>query len=292
MALLLLHTAAGPVSGAPASHAPELMLRLEKEYRQAPRVVRLEIVTEYDRRETERETLWGLFCPGAARLRILYVFTDPPTMDGSSLLLDIGLTGDEPDSVRLYLASLQVEQTLEESREGYTIPGMGLTYADARGYLPVSWYDFRPVGGGPESGADSLVLSARPRSTRIRERIGYDSLRVVVDPSRLQIRRIVYWDSDPRPLKTYEIVSWTRAGGVWLPREAVMRQHRAGFVSRMRFAYWSPDHLPGPELLRDRGEGCRARLEAYLRREGIAPRAAEEFDRGRGAPAGKVTLLR
>jgi hypothetical protein len=251
------------------AEAQQLMAGLAAEYRRSPRAVRLEITTEYEKRGEARETLWGVFRTDSNRVRILFVFTEPPSQEGTSLSLNLALAAQEPDSIWLYLASFRALRLLDDAGQRLLIPGTGLTYADARGYIPESWYDFRPVAS--QTGGDSLVFSARPRSTAIRIRTGYDSLRVVIDRPKRQVRRVDYWSRDPRPFKSYEVVSWTLQEGVWLPAEARVSDSRESLVSDMRQTFWPLRRPPDPGLFRDdaAGRSFQEKLQAYLGGQGI-----------------------
>ena len=102
--ILLLGLAAALPSSAAAQRCPGeksadadgLMGELERRFRSDARIVRMDIRTEYARSRSSlgtelprenRKTLWGVFNGDVVQTRLLYVFSGPSRLAGTSLLM-------------------------------------------------------------------------------------------------------------------------------------------------------------------------------------------------------------
>ncbi|MBI5506124.1 MAG: MMPL family transporter [Deltaproteobacteria bacterium] len=139
---------AAPVSTA----ATDWMKRIEGDVRSRPRVVRTEIETTYeaghplakvDTSAATHKTLWAAFDGDAALTHILYVFSAPGRLAGTSLLIHDAADPATPDRKWLYLRSFTRFTELLAGSERVVVPGTPLTYDDARAFLPGDRYEFR-----------------------------------------------------------------------------------------------------------------------------------------------------
>ena len=85
---------------------------LESDFRRGPRVVRMDIRTTYtrspDRYHSEayrpnQKTLWGVFDGDSEQTHLLYVFSGPGRLAGTTLLMHDRVAPTEPDGMWLYM---------------------------------------------------------------------------------------------------------------------------------------------------------------------------------------------
>lgn len=237
-----------------AQQAPEIMRRLQDDFQRTPRIVRMEVSSEYlDRGESER-VLWGLLDGGDRAFRVLYVFTHPEGSKGTSLLMKLASSPDAPDSSWFYLPSFHSLRQVDETAYRLLVPGTGLNYGDARGYLPVDEYDFELVEPGSGSDTAVVAISAKPRTRRIRTNAGYDSLAIWIDSEKMLIVRIDYTALDGEPLKRYEVTESVLVNEVWHPQKVLISHFTEDLVSETGYRYWPlsdavPDTIYAPTLL-------------------------------------------
>jgi hypothetical protein len=252
--------------------ADSTMLLLQEDYARVPRVVRLEVSTEYADRGMSHRVFWGVVKGAGRFVNILYVAVDPPTMAGTSLLLKLDCTRSVPDSIWLYLQSFHKLQRLDEGSQWLLMPGTALSYADAEGFLPVGKYDFRILRRQDADGmVRELTLSARPRSDAIRNSLRYDSLLFEMDVARRLITRIDMTDLNRRALKSYRVTDAVCLGGVWLPTKVRVEHHQERMLSNMEYRYWPLHQVPNDSLYLPSLEAASFldRLRTVLRQEGI-----------------------
>ena len=170
---------------APAT-AEEILLRLQDDFTRIPRIVRVEITTEYEQRGEANRVLWGVFGQQDRRFRVLYVFTHPEVSRGTALLMKLTPGGPDADSTWFYLPSFHSIRRVGESAYRLVVPGTGLSYGDARGFLPAERYDVALATPSGEAGrSDSIFLAARPKTEELRKNTGYDSLAIRVDAGKM-----------------------------------------------------------------------------------------------------------
>jgi hypothetical protein len=127
--------------------------------------------------------------------------------------------------------------------------------------------------------AEALVLAC-PRDDHVREALGYDSLRLVIDKTKSLIRRIAYDDLGGKPLKSYTVVRETRVGGRWLPTEVRSQHDVEGSVAQITYEYWLLAKAPATELYRPdvTEEKFLPRLERLLTEAGLGTRIRKEIE--------------
>jgi len=74
--------------------------------------------------------------------RLLYVFSGPGRLAGTTLLMHDRTAADEQDEMWLYLRSFEIFKKLEAKSARVTVPGTALTYEDSRGFIPLDKYRF------------------------------------------------------------------------------------------------------------------------------------------------------
>jgi hypothetical protein len=288
--------AAGP---RPAdAEAEALMAALERDFRRGVRVVRMDVRTAYTRPQSRyyeithdpnRKTLWGVFHGDAEQTHLLYVFSGPGRLAGTALLIHDRAATAEPDAMWLYMRSFDIFKKLESDTQHVMVPGTALTYGDSRGFLPLDRYRFTfPDGAGSgeptpsQSDApptDGVRILACPRSTSIRDDLGYRSLRLRVDPEKKIVRSIRYTGLGGRPLKAYTLVRDVRIGGRFLPGEVRVEHEADGMVTQIGYEYWLPETPPPPALFEPSTDSGAFidRLKAYVMQIGQGERIREEL---------------
>jgi hypothetical protein len=275
-----------PIHGSVSASKPatELMAALESDFRRGARVVRMDIRTRYARLprfhhaeayQPNQRTLWGVFDGGGDVTRLLYVFSGPGRLAGTTLLMHDQVDTGGADAMWLYLRAFNLFKQVEAGTQRVLVPGTALTYEDSRGFIPLDKYRFsEPDGTTPDSG---WILGC-PRSAEIRAHLGYGSLRMRVDRERKILRSVEYSDVRGKPLKTYILTSEQRVGDRTFPREIQLEHEADGFTTTIIYEYWLPT-APPPSSLFVPGtmEGSFIdRLEAYLAQIGLADRLRAE----------------
>jgi hypothetical protein len=277
-----------PADGTPpASDAAEsLMGALERNFRRGVRVVRMDIRTTYtgqpsryhaEAYQPNQRTLWGVFDGDPETTHLLYTFSGPGRLAGTTLLMHDRVAPAEPDAMWLYLRTFDIFRKLEADAQRVMVPGTALTYEDSRGFIPVDKYRFSSV---PDAVPGGVWILGCPRGAEIREHLGYRSLRVHVDPEKEIVLAVEYTDVGGKPLKTYALAREIRIGGRYFPAE-VRLDHRAdGLITEIGYEYWLPDTQPPPSLFEASNEPGRFidRLEAYVKQIGQGGRIRAELE--------------
>ena len=149
--------------------------------------------------------------------------------------------------------------------------GTCLTYEDARGFFSTDKYEFHSAAN---AGADRHLL-ATPKSAELATDLGYQQMRLTLDPERLLVLEAEYLDAAGQRSKTYETRSSTALGSLHLPTEAVMEDLETQRTSVLRYDYWPLNHPPPRSLFVTQLEG-QSLLELFseaLRSSGLSAAA-------------------
>jgi len=229
--------------------------------------------------EPNQKTLWGVFDGDSKETRLLYVFSGPGRLAGTTLLMHDRVDATEQDAMWLYLRSFDIFKRLESKTQHATVPGTALTYEDSRGFIPLDKYHFHwAEEATPEK---SVGILGCPRSAAIRENLGYRSLRLRVDPKKKVVLAVEYTDLGGRPLKTYTLLSDTKIGERVFPREVRIVHRANGIVTEIGYEYWLPAKPPPRALFEPstKEERFIDRLETYIGEIGQGERIREELER-------------
>jgi hypothetical protein len=281
--------AARPCPAAKSAAAEALMGELELGFRSDARIVRMDIRTVYGRSRSSvgadlpsqtKRILWGVFNGDVEQTRLLYVFSGPGRLAGTSLLMHDHSDSSRTDSMWLYLRSFGIFRALETEKLRVMVPGTTLSYEDARGFIPTDTFSFSqlPSPSAPAS-ANEVILLGCPRDRTIRENIGYDSIAVRVDRGKKLVRQVDYADLGGKPLKQYRLMSESKLDDRWLPSSVSLAHHSDGFASTIDYEYWHPDVSPPDSLyLPDTSqESFIDRLSRYLEHVGLGSRITAEL---------------
>jgi len=255
-----------------AMPAEQLMLTIEEAFRSGPRAARMAVTDIRPGGESTRSTIWGIFGGDPENTRILYIFTEPERIRGTSLLLADHAARGVPDQAWLYLPSMEYLRALNVEDQRLLVPGTALSYNDSRGFIPGDLYAFEYDSGPAETrSGEDLRLVARPATEEIRESLGYDALAIHVDPEKHLVTRVEYRDLNRQPLKTYEVLGEVEVGGVWLPKKIRVEHFAEGILTEIDYEYWSLSKRPNEGVFEpnvDQSDFL-PRLEAVLGAEGI-----------------------
>ena len=270
--------------------AAALMLKLEKAFRADPRIVRMYIRTryreghplhDYAEEHTIDKILWGVADGNVDVTRLLYVFSGPGRLAGTTLLLQDFADPEKADGTWLYLRSFDNFRKIETGSQRVMVPGTSLTYEDARGFIPAAQYVFATAAGDKSVAKDkeTLVLAC-PRNDAVREAVGYGALRVLVDTKKSIVRRIDYADLGGKPLKSYRLVREVKEGARWLPAEVRTEHEIEGTVAEITYEHWAlrkspPDDLYRPDVTTEK---FLPRLERVLTEAGLGKRIRGEIE--------------
>lgn len=301
---LVLLLFAGPVlaassaAGAAASRCPvvadpealALMSALERDFRGRARVTRMEIRTAYGKRHPlyphyrERpnvKVLWGVSNGESEETWLLWVFSGPGRMAGTTLLMRDPSARGQPDAMWLYLRSFDVFKKLSPDTQRVMVPGTALSYEDSRGFIPVDKYAFGSASAEPMPSAAKVAgVLACPRTASIREQLGYDSLALEIDRQKRLVRRVEYVDLGGRALKTYVLLEEIELAGLWLPQLVRMVHRTDGYFTDIGYEYWLLREPPPAALFEPgvAGSSFLERLQTFLAQVSLGERIAGEIE--------------
>jgi hypothetical protein len=274
----------------PDPAAATLMAKVEQASRGGARIVRMSIRTryraqhplhDYAEQHPIAKTLWGVANGHPDETWLLYVFSGPGRLAGTTLLLQDFADPRQADGAWLYLRSLDTFRRIETGSQRVLVPGTALTYEDARGFIPAEQYVFAFVPGekGQAEHGEALILAC-PRDDQVREAVGYDALRVVIDKTKSLVRRIAYDDLGSKPLKRYTLIREVKVAGRWLPAEVRSAHDVEGYVAQITYEHWPLAKDPSAELYRPdvSTEKFLPRLERLLTEAGLGTRIRQEID--------------
>ncbi len=293
--------------------ATQLMSAIEQIRRTNPRLLRMHIKTRYGKNSRLAEIsskppspkiLWGAVSGSSSDTWMLYVFSGPGRMAGTSLLIrdqsgteaaeraegaqgspgeaeregrEESESRDIGDSAWFYLSAFENFERLHGDIERTYVPSTALTYEDARGYFSIDKYRFRTLEGQDPS---QQRILACPRSARLAERLGYSFVLLDIDPARKIVLRVDYRDVAGAPLKSYELVESIEFLGKEFPSRVKLEHSVEGFRNEITYEYWAEPEAGVPTtLLRPDLESGTflARMRAYVHAVGLGKRIDAEL---------------
>ncbi len=278
--ILLLGLDAGGVraAGCPTASDPEamaLMRALEEAVRAQALVFRMAIHTEYGLaggRERTRlaptdRTLWGVANGDANDTRMLFVFSAPGRMAGTSLLIRDLAGGHGEDQTWFYLRAFDHFEELQGDVERTLVAGTALSYEDARGFIATDRYHFafaEPSSGKqPQAGLRRIV--ACPRSEEGARRLGYGALDILIDAKKRIVQEVAFEGIGGAKLKRYRVLESRALGGVHRPVLVRLESFASDFENRIAYEYWEIAAPTGGFFEPAGGEqGFLKRLEALV----------------------------
>lgn len=199
--------------------------------------------------------------------RILYVVTSPTYFRGAALLIEDAADPKRTDRMWMALPGLETLGEVDAASLGLQVPGTGLTFEEARGWIAADKYGFAVV----REDAQEVEILARPLTESVARALGVSTLVIHIDPRRRAVTRFEVRDLAGNLVKTYEAVEFVNVAGRWCPAHAVIDQpqQRARTVIRYRYR---PLNAPLPAGLLSppqRAGACLDRLLAWRDRMGF-----------------------
>jgi hypothetical protein len=272
----------------PDPAATELMRKLEDNTRSRPRIVRMHIHTnyveshplhDYAKSHPLEKTLWGVSNGDPRETWLLYTFSGPGRLAGTSLLLQDFADPSATDGMWFYLRSFDRFTKVDPKGQRVTVPGTGLTYEDARGFIATSKYNFA-FAKQPDAATGEASVLACPIDAQVRENVGYDSLLVDVDTKNAFVRGVEYAALGGKPLKSYRVVSDEEVGGERQAKEVRTEHHTDGYFTRITYENWPLKERPSAELFAPdvSREKFLSRFERLLTEAGLGARIRSEIE--------------
>ena len=232
------------------------------------------------------KTLWGIANGNLEESWLLFVFSVPGRLAGTSLLMRDNADPSKPDTMWLYLRSFDHFEQLSEGAEKVVVPATALTYEDARGFIAVDKYRFRFAGDPTEpkkAGAKRVQILGCPRDRQIADALGYDRILIEVDRRRNFVLSVEYRGLDGGPLKTYEVLDTVQLEELHLPGKIRLLHRVDGFENRIEHEYWALRTPPDAALFHPsvEQESFLIRMQRFVRANGLGDRI-DPGDRGGG----------
>lgn len=272
-----------------ADPAEALMVAIERDFRRDARITRMDIRTHYQKQEKlsrahtpepSQKTLWGVSFGDATRTDLLYVFSGPGRLAGTTLLMHDFADTEAQDSMWLYLRSFEIFKKIEPKTQQVLVPGTALSYEDSRGFIPVDKFHFSTSQPSEAStDPEGVWVLACPRSESIAKNLGYSSLLLRVDPAKRLVVRVEYADLSGRPLKIYRLLDRIELGDRSFPGEVELQHLSEGFLTTIRYEYWLPEKPPPPSLFASNIQtgAFIERLRNYVATAGLGERIESEL---------------
>ncbi len=272
--------------------AAALMAEIERAVRATPIAMRMQIETRFRGRLATAfstpmapKTVWGLVNGDPDETWLLFVFSGPGRMAGTSLLLrDVAQVDPErpeiDDAMWFYLDAFQNFSRLGSGGERSVIPATSLTYADARGFFAADLFHFRNTTRSSDSDSPWRTIAGCPRTPAIAATLGYGAIVLEVDAERALVRSVNYQRTGGAPLKSYRVTQVVKHGDRHYASVVELEHAVEGFDNRIEYEYWPADQkLPAvlfrPELEQ---ETFLARMRRYLESRDLGERFAAEID--------------
>jgi hypothetical protein len=264
--------------------ATKQMLGLERARRGVARIQRLDVATRYEGGESRlaqmaadisNKTLWSLVDGNIKETWMIFVFSGPGRMSGTSLLIRDFIGSTKRDETWFYLRAFNNFERLSGAIERTVVPSTALSYEDARGYIASAKYSFRFA---KESKSAPRILAC-PRSEALAGRLGYGALLIDFDSDHQVVRRIDYYGLGGALLKRYLVLETTKLGKHHYPAAADLYEPTSARRNRIAYEYWLPAEPLDREPFRPSIEAgsFRDRIQKALHKNGLGERIDAEL---------------
>ena len=183
--------------------------------------------------------------------RIVYIVTRPRFERGATLILHDAVPPRVADHLWLWLPGLMAPREIQTASLRALVPGTGLSYEDARGWIATDKYRFRTL----ERGADEVAIEAWPQADSVGVSLGVSRIQIRVDPKRLVVTGVATFDAAGNLVRTYEATDFVEVGGCWRTRRVVTHHEMRFTDAVITYRYRALDRPPPPELFRPPGDG-------------------------------------
>lgn len=205
-------------AGAPSGHGDDsqsrrLMLDVEHAQRSGNRMFAMDVaLTVAGRFRTDRRIL-GLTSSDARVSRVLYVYSSPASFRGMALVLEDSTRRGAADRMWISLPALRSFREVDAPSMRLVVPGTGLTYEDARGWVDPDKFVFSAI----TRDLREVTLEARPINDSLVAVVGSARLSIHVDFARRVVTRVEFLDAAGRIQRTFEARDFVQVEGRWYP---------------------------------------------------------------------------
>lgn len=234
-----------PPRGAAADDpATKIMAGVETRMRAESRLFAMDIHLTLPKGRQGTRHAAGILRADPDMTRVLYIFTAPRQYEGASLLIHDFADPAATDRIWVHYPGLGTFREVKGQSLRLLIPGTGLTYEDARGWISTDTNEFRML----VEGADEVAVEGRPRDERTARDLRTSKFHVRVDRRRHAVTGVAYYDLDEKLTRTYEAHEFAVHGDAHYPAR-VETHHRTQYINaQIDFRYRFLDEPP-PEAL-------------------------------------------
>lgn len=267
------------------AEATGLMARIESKVRAIPRILHMQVDTHYHEGghlqnvfvdDPVPKTLWGITNGDTEQTRILFVFTGPGRMMGTSLLIYDPADPEAANRFWFFLAAFENFSELGTGAERTVVPGSALTYEDSRGFIAGDKYRFQSLKGKP----GEVRALACPRTSSIADALGYSSIEITLEPKREVVLRAEYSGLGGSELKRYVLLETKEIDGTHFPTEIRLENAVDGFDNLIHYEYWpQSERIPAAQFSPDvTQQPFLSRLRKFIHERGLGERLEAEID--------------
>jgi len=176
----------------------------------------------------------------------LFIFTFPPSIEGTGLLVHSYFDGDD-DKMWMYLPAVgRIKRiAMETSGRGYFM-GSDFTYNDLL-TTSMKEYNYELTGEKIISGHSCYVIDVQGKTKDIRKKYGYSREVQYIRKSDLVLMKVIFYDMAGDLLKEFTVNEIRRIGKYLYPSNVKMENLQTGHKSEIVF-----DKLGVPDDISDR----------------------------------------
>jgi len=223
------------------------MLDVERAQRAGNRLLSADISLNVRGFLDVRRRMLGVSRDDPRETSLLYVFTWPDLYRGSSLIVQDAVKAGVPDRMWMSLPRLASFREIEARSLSLLVPGTGLSYEDARGWITPEKYDFVSINDR----GHVKTIEARPKNDSLAAIIGSARLVIDVDPARHVVTRVEYYDRSDRLSKRYAATDFVSLGGHWYPTRVRTSQTAQELEATITYRYLLLPAAPPSDLFRN-----------------------------------------
>jgi outer membrane lipoprotein-sorting protein len=203
--------------------------------RTASRTISLELIdTKGDARQRRLRNHWKF---DTDTFKQIFFVLSPPDMKHMGYLVLDHLGTSRDDDQFIYKPRQRTARRIPQTARGDAFLGSDFSVEDVKRVkrLEVDEYHWKTLGEGEVGGHPVYLVEQRPATPELAKHLGYERMLNHVDRERWIRRKIEFWDTKSKPLKTFEIDHIERADGIWTPGRIVATNQQTGHRSILRF---------------------------------------------------------
>lgn len=207
-----------------------VMRAIEESQRAGDRMFSMDVELVVGGRFREHRRILAISRHEARETRLLYVMTEPRIYRGTTLAIrDAG--GSAHDGMWFGFAREPRVHAVHAESMSLLVPGTGLTFEDARGWIATEKYRF---DAARRDGRD-LTIVAWPRSEALG--LGISRLELRVDPVRRVVLEFTAHDAAGNVTRRYRARNFTSISGRWYPARVVVEHPGQRLEATLSFDY-------------------------------------------------------